>query len=498
MLSNLAKVAVLVIALVLVAIMVGGVTPTAADAPQQRPPTVVLPTPAVTRTPPRVTPAAPARPVRAPATPTRVSKPAAPRSIPGPSGSFSSGFTIQNMTTTAASCSYQFFNADGSSAHTSSTFTVPASGSVFTYVPNISGLSSGQYAGVVSCDQQVAAVVNSASANSGGSYPAVASPATTWYAPNAFNNYYNWYTNFVVQNTTTAALPVALQVIDSAGTVVATQSPTGGTIPANGYWNVEQAGLAGLSANTPYSAKITATGGNIAVEANIFGGDGTTDANKLYSYRALTSGSTTAYAPLIMNNYYGYLTALTVQNIGTVATTVTVTYGTGLTQSQSILASSAYVFYTPSSGLPTGTLTSAQITSTGGQNIVALVNETNSYGRAASYTAFASGSTTVRAPIVLKRYYNYNTSITCQNVGTVATNMTITYSNGASSSQTGIAQNGTALFYQPNESGLTDGFNGSAVVTSSSQNIVCVVNEDMNEGSQATTVFDQLFAYEGF
>lgn len=409
---------------------------------------------------------------------------------PGPTGTFGSAFTIQNLSAVVANCSYQFFDASGAAAFTSASFTIAANGSSFTYVPSIA-FTSGQYSGVVSCDQQVSAVINTGSANSGGSYGAISTPATTWYAPNAFSNYYNYNTNFVVQNASATPADITVQIIDAAGTVVATQTATG--VAASAYANFEQAGLAGLVANTAYSAKITGTGA-IAVESNIYG-QGTAE-NELYSYAPFTAGSLVSYAPVIMNNYYGYNTALTVQNLSTTtAAAVTVTYGTGLTQSHSIPASSSYVFYTPASGLPTGTLTSARIDSD--QPVVALVNENNVYKRAASYTAFASGGTKISIPVVMKRYFNYNTSVTCQNIGAGATNITITYSNAATSTQSAVASGGTALFYQPAEAGLSDGFNGSATITSSAEPIVCVANEDQNEGAQLTTIFDQLFSYEG-
>jgi len=412
-------------------------------------------------------------------------------SVPGPTGTFASGFTIQNLSASTATCTFVFYNTAGTIAYTSASFTIPANGSVFTYVPTIGSLAAGQYSGVVSCDQQVSAVVNSATANSGGSYDGVANTSTTWYAPNAFNDYYDFYTNFVIQNATALPVDVTVQIINASGAVVATQ--TAAAVPAFAYVNIDQTGLAGLSTDVAYSAKITGTGA-LAVEANIYGQASTV--NQLYSYTPFTAGSTTAYAPVIMKAYYGYLTALTVQNLGAVAANVTVTYGTGLIQNQVINPSAAYVFYTPSTTLPNGTLTGAKITSD--QPIVALVNEQNNYGRAASYTGFSSGSIKVSAPIVLRRYYNYNTSVTCQNIGASATDMTITYSNAAVTTVTGVPASGTALFYQPVDAGVPDGFNGSATVTSSSQPIVCVTNEDQNEGSQATTVFDQLFSYEGF
>jgi hypothetical protein len=343
----------------------------------------------------------------------------------------------------------------------------------------------------------VSAVVNTSSTDSGGSYAGVANTGTVWYAPNAYNNYYNFYTNFVVQNATASPVNITVDIINGAGATVATQ--TASNVPAYAFANFEQAGLAGMNTNVNYSAKITGTGA-LAVESNIYGQG--TAANQLFSYRPFTTGSLTAYAPVIMNNYYTYNTALTVQNLGATSTDVTVTYGTGLTENATIPANSSTVFYTPNSGLPSGNsqgLTSAKIESSS-QNIVALVNESGAYLRSASYSAFAVGSTTVSLPIVMKHYYQYNTSVTCQNVGTSNTNITITYSgSAATSTQNNVQPNQTALFYQPNEAGLpATNYNGSATVTSSSQPIVCVTNEDRNDAPYGTTAQDQLFSYEGF
>jgi len=153
---------------------------------------------------------------------------------------------------------------------------------------------------------------------------------------------------------------------------------------------------------------------------------------------------------------------------------------------------------TLSSGVPAGSLTGAKVESDG-QPIVVLVNESNVYNRAASYSGFAAGSDEVRTPIVMKRYFDYNSSVTCQNVGGSATTMTLTYAgNGTPSVSPSIAAGGTHLFYQPTETQLSDGFIGSATITSSGAvPIVCVVNQDINEGALATSIQDQLYAYNG-
>ncbi|MFV2043819.1 MAG: hypothetical protein ACC700_11370 [Anaerolineales bacterium] len=416
---------------------------------------------------------------------------------PAPGGPFSTAFRVQNLSGTSANCVYTLYDNTGSSAYTSSSTAIAPGDGMFVFVPNISGLASGSYSAVVSCDQQVAAVTNFSDADSGASHSGISSPGTTWYAPGVYDNYYDFYSNIVVQNATGSTVDITVDYY-AAGSASPVHSETQTNVPAYASANFEQEGLSQLSQNVTYSAKITGTG-NIAPIVNLYG-RGAVD-NQLYSYNPVSSGATKVYAPVIMNNYYGYNTALTVQNNGTATTSVTITYGTGQIWSGDVGANASVAFYTPASGVPAGSLTGAVIESTsagsGAQPIVALVNESNSFNRAASYIGFASGGTEVRLPIVMRRYYDYNTSITCQNVGSGSTTMTLEYGGvSGSNSSPSIAAGNIHLFYQPNDSLISDGFNGSATITAS-EPIVCVVNEDQNEGSLATTSMDQLYAYEG-
>jgi len=360
-----------------------------------------------------------------------------------------------------------------------------------------SGIAAGSYSGVVSCDQQVAAVANFSDADSGASYSGIGTPATTWYAPGIYDNYYNYYSNIVVQNATASPVNITVDIY-APGSAVPVKTQTANNVPAYASVNFEQEGAAELSDNVAYSAKITGTG-NIAPIVNIYGLGAVN--NQLYSYNPFSAGATKFYAPVIMNNYYGNYTAIAVQNVGTAAASVTITYGTGQTWSGIIAVNSAESRYTPldtggSAAYP-GFLTSATIESTNGQPIVVVVNESNSYNRAASYSGFPSGSTTARAPIVMKRYYGYNTSITCQNIGTSATTMTLQYAGVAGSNTSpSIGVGGTHMFYQPTDGLIGDNFIGSATITSSGgNNIVCVVNEDRNEAPYQTQLNDFQYAY---
>jgi hypothetical protein len=420
---------------------------------------------------------------------------AASADVPAPGGPFDTAFRIQNLGTDAANCSFKFYDASGVQQYDSGALApIPVGDSAFIYVPTDTTVGSGQYAGVVECDQEVAAVVNFADADSGASYSGVADPATTLYAPGIYDNYYTFYSNIVVQNAHSAAQDITVEIYEP-GNSTPVKVQTASAVPMNGYATFEQEGLPELDDDQFYSAKIIGEApGNIAAIVNIYGRGGSD--NQLYSYNPFAAGSTEAYAPVIMDTYYGYNTALVIQNLGGVAANVTITYSDGTVKNASIAPGAADSRYTPTEGLGSG-LYSAQVECTNGQPIVVLVNESSGYNRAASYSGFASGTLTVRAPIVMKRYYGYNTSITCQNVGTAAATMAIEYAGIAGSTTSpSIPVNGIHLFYQPSEVSLSDGWIGSATITSA-EPIVCIVNEDMNEPPESTQFMDQLYAYNG-
>lgn len=417
-----------------------------------------------------------------------------------PGGPFSSAFRVQNLSTSTANCVYSFYNAAGAAVYTSSSSSINSGDSLFVYVPSVGGLANGEYSGVVSCDQDVAAVVNWSDANSGAAFEGVGSAdtATTLYAPGVYDNYYNFYTNVYVQNASSSPVNVTVQIY-APGNAVPVATQTFNSLAPNASHLFEQAGLGALANNVPYSAKIVGTG-NIAAVINIYGGVGTAADNQLYSYNAFKSGSTKAYAPLIMNNYYGYNTSLAIQNLGGSSTPYTVTYGSGQVQTGNLAANSSVSLYSPAAGIPSGNgpgLTSATVQAN--QPIVILVNESNSYRRAASYAGFAAGNTKSRAPIVLRSYYNFDSSVTCQNLGNAAATMTIDYANTAGNTTSPSVPPGkTTLFYQPADPNMLSGnVNGitSATITSA-QPIACIVNQD-TISSLATVIADNLYAYEG-
>lgn len=412
---------------------------------------------------------------------------------PGP-GTWNSAFTIQNLGSVQANVVADIYDEAGNVVYTKN-MTIPPGQGDFTYVGNLN-IPEGRYSVVISSDQPVVAVTNLSSENpvTAGAYGGFTGDqvATTLYAPGVYKEYYGFGSNIVVQNAGTADANVQIQYLDASGSVVDTES---GTIKPGASKTFNQAANANLPSGFIGSAVISSTNDqNLAAEVNVWSSSGL---GLFSNYNAFSSGSTVAYTPVLMNNYYNFITALTVQCIDTVACDVRVTYSTGHTVSNTVQPNTAWLLYQPNdAALPSGNangLFSAKIESTNGRSIVALVNEQDqANGRLASYNGFISGATTAYAPVVLKHYYNYFSSITAQNVGSTTADITVTYSNGASETVQNVAPGDSALFYQPNNASLPDGFNGSATITSSSD-IVVIVNENTSR-----QIGDDLLAYNGF
>lgn len=422
---------------------------------------------------------------------------AAPSTAGVPGGPFSTAFRVQNLGTDAANCSYAVYSDAGAASFTASLSPIAVNDSGYIFTPSVSGFPSGTFAGVVSCNQPVATVVNFSDPTKGDTYVGTTSPAPTLYIPSAYKNYFNYFTSFRIQNATATGQTVSVDYFAPGATTPTVHTTV--ALAGNGAATIDQSAVSGLLPNVSYSAKITGSS-PLAATVSIFGNTGSSVANQLYAFSAFSGGATTIYAPVVMRNYYTNNTATTIQNIGSAAATVKLTYSNGTVKNYNIAQNSSQVvldFNEPT--LSANTLYSSKIESTNGQPLIVTVNEsTPTTNRASTYEGMPSGGKTVVAPIVMKRYFKYNSAVTCQNIGAAATNIRVTYSGTAVSNKTvvtALAVGKAALIYQPAETGLANGYIGSATI-SADQNIVCEVNQDQNEGADAAVPNDQLFAYD--
>ena len=416
-----------------------------------------------------------------------------------PGGPFSTAFRVQNLGSSQATCTYTVYNAQGTQAFNSPLPSISPGASALVYTPATPGFPSGVFAATISCNQPVAAVVNYSDSDSGDTFVGVSSPATKLYVPGVYDNYYNYYTSLRVMNASPNNNSVTIKYYDGA-TEVTSEKDTF-TLNGNGSRAVIHEGRSGFVNNKIYSAVIEGSG-PLAAVVQIYG-LGPRD-NQLYSYTAFSNGAPKAYVPLVMSNYYGYDTATAVQNIGTAPTTVTVTYSNGLQQTFNLAVGQSQTLL-DFNLLPNSNQSYSAVVesiSSPPQNIIVTVNESRRGTKlATTYEGFFGGAKNLVAPIVMKSYYGYNSSITCQNIGTGPANISVGYKGEATGSGSinvppaprvnNLGVNQSQVILQQLDPSLPNGFIGSAQI-SSNQDIICVVNQS-NQAVGATQ--DQLYAY---
>jgi hypothetical protein len=203
-------------------------------------------------------------------------------------------------------------------------------------------------------------------------------------------------------------------------------------------------------------------------------------------------GSTTVYAPALYKGYYGFNSALTVQNVGSTPAAGTITYSNGTTVPFNLAPNASQEYYQPNNAaLPSGNTAgvfSARVTATSG-SIVGLVSlSATGRGEFASYNAPGQATNAVNISNVMADYYGYFTAVTVQNTCASATNVTITYANGQSRVFPNVAPNGTVNIIHLNNAGdvLPNTTSTSAVVSSSNTacNLVAVIQHNTANGVQ--------------
>ncbi len=215
------------------------------------------------------------------------------------------------------------------------------------------------------------------------------------------------------------------------------------------------------------------------------------------SYSGFTAGATTAYAPLLMYDNSGFNTWFNVQNTGSAATDVTVTYSDGVVvQCTNLQPGAACTLDQTTEGHASGWVGSATITA--GEPIAVAVMEVGS-ATLFGYSGFTGGAPDIAIPLVNANNSGYVTGIQIQNMGAVSTTVTLHFEPG----EDGTACDET-LDVMPGESttfalyAFTSGgvcgdqrFVGGAEVTANSAGVdlVAIVNQ-LNLGDNKAAAYE--------
>ena len=419
-----------------------------------------------------------------------------------PTGTWNSGIQVQNPTTSSATVQVKFYDSTGTLAYTTPAATVAAGGSQTYYLPDaaFASLPNGKYSGVVESDQAVVAVVNETNYTAKGladSYNGISSGATSLNLPLVYRARNSTDSMIAVQNTDASTTAnITMQFIGTPPSTV--NSSRTDTIPplASKTYDISSTAFDALGA--PFLGSLTITSNtNIAAIAHSVknSSDG-----ELSVYRAFSTGATRFLAPLVYNQWTGAtttdaLSGVQVQNLGSTADTIVMTYttapalgGASYTSNQTVAANASTTFFMPTfPGVPAGNYGSAVISSGSNQIVVVVNNVKSATGIASAYNAFAdgSGSTRVVAPLVFNQYSpDWTTGIQVMNVGSALDTVTMVFrptnsvpgsaASYTKSLQVGAGSNNT--FYLPNFSDIPAGLYGTAEVTSTSQKIIAVIN----------------------
>ena len=449
---------------------------------------------------------------------------------PGP-GTWNVGFTMQNLSSSeAATVHIDFIQSDGTSGGTWDG-SISADGSQFLYSGNLTIES--ETAATISSNTELAVVANLASsapkteaAYSGIGADEVASQLSV---PGVYKNYYFNTSNIRVQNAGSSSTCVRVTFYALGSTTAADTDfadiPSGAghtftqadnSALTDGF--VGSAVIDSLGSSTTGCGSGTTAGQSLAAIVNIVIPAGPSTGNPssvalFGSYNAITGGSSAAYVPVLANNYYNnrYVSALTVLNLQSSAQWVRVSYGDGSSSEKQLAADASQLWYTPNEGPAVGWFGSAKvecITGSGGSvttscEIVATVNQIDNEGGFASFNGFTGGSNSVRLPIVNRRYATtyggYTTSVTCQNVSSVTTDVSLSLTGGNSVPNiTSVGENGKAFWYlnKAEYTSVATGWNGSATATAlnSSASIVCIGQQN---GETPPETGDWLTTYNG-
>lgn len=422
-------------------------------------------------------------------------------------GTWVSSINIQNTGTGDAQVVISFYDGNGADVlDFSVTPNIAAGGSRSLYVPSdVTGLANGQFSAVVSSNQPLQVVVNSSSTGpaTAGAYTGLQSNqiGQTLYFPGLYKSYYGFSSEMILQNTDAAATTASVQFYSQA-TGAAIGAPV--SVPVKGNASAVLALQdTSLPAGSLVSAKVTA-GTNLAGVANIWTAAG--KGGEFSDYDALISGSnTTIYTPALYRNYYGFISALTVMNVGTGPTHVKITYSNGTNYTVPLAAFQSYQWLQQfDNNLPQGNVggvfsAKIDIVPAAGESVQPIASlvtvEAKVAGSLASYNGPASTSSTINCPVTMKSFYGWFTAETVQNVGIAAAKITITYASGETfTTPNNVPVNGTYNFVEKG-TGTTLG-NGKSVAAkiTSTQPLVAVVQEN-SETRYAQTPGDYLLAY---
>jgi len=411
-------------------------------------------------------------------------------------GTFTSEYVmVQNISASPATTSIDLFSSSSTPDFTVGSTAIPVNGNA-TF--SLSSVTDGKYSAIVSSDSQVVAAVYNVNATGklGDMYLGFNEAKQELTLPLIYRNHYDQSSVFYIQNAHSAPQDITVKTY-----LVNTTSPAA----TKTYTNVPQntAITVDFANDTAYDgyckgngcygyAVISGANGNIAVVSQQIRDIG--DKRFMTSYGGLDGSGITAsdagkdiVAPLVYNNWYGWISGINVVNTETTTATVTMNYysnkGNGA-QTQSIPGNSVALFYLPNVN-PQTSFGSARFTSD--KNVVVMVNNANATNGWASATAglnAAKATKKVALPLVLNSNSGsaWRTGINIYSFGSTTITTTFVAANSDPTNSANIhtqvsvaSANSVSLLFGPDFLPASN-YIGAAYIESKDSNIMVLTN----------------------
>jgi hypothetical protein len=299
-----------------------------------------------------------------------------------------------------------------------------------------------------------------------------------FHLPVIMSNYYSWDSRIVLFNPGTATTSVTITYRKPDGTIPNGTTDTFSLAPNQTLIR----NIVGGQQDVLYSAQVD-SGIPIAVSVRQYQG------NVYTPYNGIGSTSLTNYQPLIMNDYYGWVTSINIINPNSTAAQIRIKYYNSVggvvfdTGTRTVPANASVSYYSPTEGLPSGPsdgIMSAVLTSLNQQQVGVVVNQSCCFGSAITkgknYNGFVLGRGTVILPEVLNHVgsEHWVSSINIQNTEVFPVNVHFTY-NGTPHTYNNLPGYSLKSIYIPALEG-TAVIRESVVITTDYGNVVVVVN----------------------
>lgn len=331
----------------------------------------------------------------------------------------------------------------------------------------------------------------------------------TMFLPQIEKAFSGWNSYFMVQNPNSSPVNITITYRDRYGVDYPAATETA-TIPAQAGKIFYQSDNSNLPSNFLGAAKVSADDGTspLAVIANFYNSGTNNTTAQIHSYNGFSAGAKKLYAPYVVRNYYGYNGGIAIQNVGSTATTVTITFRFGendyIYNSPSIAVGASLALYTPNITVldivdtfgERDRFGSAVIEASGDGKIVAVINESNfggagvapeRVGQGATYNAFNDGTqtnTVFFTQIPRNSGGIWSGGFQVNNTTDIAGTCDIVYEGVPAANEVDVVlpASGSITRYGPNVPNLPDGFNKSVTINCT-QPIFGIANLAINPGS---------------